>query len=105
MSSFETVNTSQLRTGDVVHTHGMRLLVDREVESYLDGHVPVKTVYRTSAKVTNATELDDPFIVHHMMAETYDHASRRWTRSADLNDARWTIQGNDFATWTREVRS
>jgi hypothetical protein len=87
MTTAENVTTDELRIGDVIRTHGMRLLIDGPIDTYDDNG---RTVYRTDALLTNADEItDNAFLVH-------------FTKRAD-GARRWIIQGNDLAGWLREL--
>jgi hypothetical protein len=88
----ETVKTSELRVGDVVWNYGMRTELRSEpriFEGYNSG-----TTYAFTGTVTNAREFDkggpreDSYIAYFMHVD------------GDV----WTIQGNDLATWQREVK-
>ena len=79
MNKTETVPTSQLQKNDLVLTHGMRVRLDAPIPTYRDG------VVAWSGIVTNYADV---------IAEGHIPASF-------IRDARWTIQGNDLAHWTR----
>lgn len=88
-------NTLQLAPGDVVVTHGMRILIDGELHVWhtQNGTREVRT-YRNCTVLTPVDEIRDGRVVpvswlHH---ETPDRPT-------------WTIQGNDLATWAVEVTS
>lgn len=90
--------TSELREGDVVRNHGMRLLIDQEITvgSLTPDHPERGNVRWTSARVLNPDEVERDGLVP---------ASWIW-RDRDMKRRdipRWTIQGNDLATWAVEV--
>lgn len=86
-----TLNTSELQLGDVVHTHGMRVELDRTIRTVDRGDD--LAVYVTAGLVLNADEVIAAGQVPAGYLDT-DEGGRR----------RWTIQGNELATWavTRE---
>jgi hypothetical protein len=93
----KTVKTSELRSGDVVLAHGMRLLIDRPI-AQSTAHPADDTrgpVLFTQALVLNRDDVPNSLVP---IAWT-----REWNRSGDnANEHRWTIQGNDLATWAVE---
>lgn len=99
----EQVSTDQLAFGDVVLNHGMRLVIDRPIETNDTAHSPV---FRTSARIDNWDEL-----IAEAAAETADRiingAAQFITHraSSDNGEHRWTIQGNALACWWREADS
>ncbi len=90
-----TVKTSELRVGDVVLTHGMRVRID-SIKSYKGSTgLPAASC---SGTVLNLAEV---------LEEGYVPASFLRTRksegySEDRDDF-WNVQGNDLATWQVEV--
>jgi hypothetical protein len=85
--------TSELRPGDLVRHHGMRLRVTEEpfvaTGHHMNDQAPAFGEVRlTRAEVEN---IDDPAI---------DPFVRRLL---DADSPTWTIQGNDLARWTVEV--
>lgn len=85
----EQCKTSAIREGDVIYRCGMRLLVDREIREHIA--YDEDTVWSTSAVIENWDQVADS--VGNLAL--VDGSGRR----------RWTIQGNDLAIWTREVRT
>lgn len=85
----EVVKSSELRTGDIVLCHGMRVLLDREISC--NPHTPNAAtygpVYYSLGRVLNR--------------EQVSHASVPYgfTRREGETDHRWQVQGNDNATW------
>jgi hypothetical protein len=82
------LSTSQLRPGDVVLCHGMRLLIDGDPKTYPGDRG--NTVYVWPTRVTNmdGVRMNDSFIRYHVT---------HGTGSKDV--PRWPIQGNDLAHW------
>jgi len=91
------VSSSQLRKGDVVLTHGMRVLIDQDIQNYAGAH---GRVYHVNGLVTNIEEvLAENFIPKSWL---YPDVFRGgWTKDWDA-DPRWAIQGNDHAHWVIE---
>lgn len=78
-----TVKSSELRDGDVVLTHGMRVKLDRPVATQLGAN---GLVFTWDGLVLNQAEvLAEGFITRGF-----------------IPDGRWTVQGNDLATWAVE---
>lgn len=95
------LKSSELRPGDVVLTHGMRLLIDQEIKSYPGTY---GTVYATPAKVTNPEEVKaEAFIPWSwLFPDVWGKGERGgWGKDWDA-DPRWDVQGNDNAYWTVE---
>lgn len=80
----EPVPSSALRTGDVVLTHGMRVLLDAPIRRYDHPYGPVFACLGT---VLNVDDLDES--IRFYVGES----------------ARWTIQGNDLARWNVQRRT
>jgi len=90
-----TVVTSALRQGDVVNCHGMRCLIDRPVMKS-SSHPKEADVRYTRALVINRDEVP-------ASAVPYGFTSADASRGDAPNEHRWTIQGNDLASWHVEV--
>lgn len=100
---FLTLNTTELRIGDVVHNHGMLIKLDRppilwERENrYNDGR---KVVYSWPGLVLNPIEAVREYkIPYGWLYESHDHYdydAGQWIRSTR---PAWTVQGNDLAEW------
>jgi hypothetical protein len=98
--TYESVSTDKLKVGDIVHRHGMITLLDSEPRTYESND---RTVYSFSGLVLNAEEMReiDAFIWRHLHEDVWvEGKGWVWTFTG-----RWTIQGNHFATWAREVRA
>lgn len=86
--TFERRSTDQLVEGDVVWTHGMRLVlgpVDSRVREC--GSAGERRVYWSVGRITNPAEVRKAGVVPHS-----------WVK-----DGTWTVQGNDLAVWCVEV--
>jgi hypothetical protein len=93
--------TSELSQGDVVNCHGMRCLVDRPLEvskNHPDtsGVGDGKTRW-TQALVMNRDEVPNERVPVSWTAD-WDR-TRRFENTPHDGEHRWTIQGNDRATW------
>ena len=95
----EVVPTSELREGDVVFNHGMRL---RLGPVHVYDEFPRLPVYASVAVVENEEEAVAQGTVPRSWMHRDVFVNGRWTRSPE---ATWTVQGNELARWTREVRS
>lgn len=89
------LDTSELKSGDIVLTYGMRVLLG-ERRTYEGDREPV---YQFDGTVTNLEEvLEEGFVpaswLHHW---TFVEGHRTLTRKD-----RWVIQGNRFARWSVE---
>lgn len=82
------LKSSELRPGDVVITHGMRCLIDLDIKSGPDAYTG--RVFFTSARVTNLEDVKREGFV-----------PLGWL-SPDGDARRWTLQGNDNASWPVE---
>lgn len=96
----EEITTHDIKVGDLILNHGMRLRVDQEPQ-------PTRHLVDSAAGVTLATaariENWDEVVEE---AKTGDHCASAFivgqARQDDEGVARWVIQGNGWATWTRE---
>ena len=79
--------TPELREGDVVREHGMRILIDGEPQ--LSKSHPGNSTFYHRGLILNIDEV---------RAEGFIPAG--W-----IEDGRWTVQGNDLARWGVEVQS
>lgn len=87
--------SSELRQGDIVQAHGMRVELDREVRSYESPYSDrYGLTYSVRGRVLNHADMEtiDPWIFT---------MSLPWDDSDD-NQPRWTIQGNDLVSWAVE---
>jgi hypothetical protein len=94
----ETVDTTQLRTGDIVLTHGMRVLLGEEM---VRRQVHDRTIVSFDGTVLNLEEVLAEGLVTAGLLRTkrWDDKIHRWV--VDRED-QWPIQGNQFVTWTVE---
>lgn len=99
--------TSELEPGDIVLCHGMRCLIDREVEisrSHPDapGIGDGKTRY-VKALVLNREDVPTALVPFSFTADWDRYPSvNRSTPLPHHGEHRWTIQGNDLARWAVE---
>ena len=93
MSNIPTVivKTSELREGDVVRAHGLRMLIDQpiRVSTCHEYHEHRGHVLCTRALVITPERIED----------IEDSMLRMFVRQ---DGGRWGIQGNDLATWCVE---
>lgn len=83
--TFVTVTTHELREGDVVHAHGLRVLID----------APMRV------SKSHPTTPDSPTLYLRALVIERDPESAvplAWTTEPD-GSQRWTIQGNGLAQW------
>lgn len=93
MTEMLTLSTPELRAGDVVLTHGMRVRLPAEPRVYQNKG----TVYAWDGTVENLDEvLEVGFVPRSFLCE------ERWVDGigwvCELT-GRWVIQGNELATW------
>ena len=91
-----TVKSSELRPGDVVLCHGMRVLIDGPIHTNPRGCSGLPVTY-TNGRVLNRAEVSELRIPHSFTAVTTGYPSFEPT-----GEHRWQVQGNDLATWTVE---
>lgn len=89
-----TLNTTQLALGDVVHVHGMRILLDTAPNIYTDRD---STVYAWIGTVQNVEEVRADRIVPISWLR-FDGIGQEYPEGV----YRWNVQGNDFARWNVE---
>ena len=94
----EIVRTGQLRVGDVVLTHGMRVRIDA-VNQYGGGHGGAPAWSCPGTVLSLAEVLAAKIIPAHFLTTEKWEDGRGWV--TDRND-HWTIQGNDLARWAVE---
>ena len=90
------VKTSELRQGDIVNCHGLRCLIDGEIKVSKCHQHPACEVRYTSALVLNRDEVPASVVP---LSFTEDRSAYGIKQS---DEPRWTIQGNDLATWAVE---
>jgi hypothetical protein len=97
MGSREKYTTSQLKLGDVVLNHGMRILLDTPAVTFPN---PGTTVcYSWVGTVLNPEEAVKEGIPRTFLCEDRYVDGEGWTR---VQTNRWNVQGNDLATWIAE---
>ncbi|MER6086520.1 hypothetical protein [Streptomyces bluensis] len=97
-----TLDTSELRSGDVVHTHGMLVLLRGEPKKY-DGlnSGERRTVYCWDGLVTNLDEVKAAKFVPigWLYPDVWGKGEKGgWGKDWDA-EPRWVIQGNNLARW------
>ena len=85
-----TMPVRQMRVGDIVHDHGMRCLVVAEPTRSTSHPTHAGGCYFTSAVVVNRDDVPN------------DHVPYSFTPRDDAGQARWSLQGNDLATYVVE---
>lgn len=98
-TTIQHLDTTQLRCGDVVLNHGMRILLDqpRTVINH-----PDRDVVHFSGKVLNPDDVrDDQLLWSFLHTEEWDSNRNCWVR---VYTGRYSIQGNQHARWTVESR-
>lgn len=96
----EHVKSSELRIGDIVREHGMRVHIDT-VKKVDDpgGYGPICCC---SSTVLNLAEVHAARFIPPSFLRTWRYEDGQgWV--IDRED-QWTVQGNDLASWCREVR-
>jgi hypothetical protein len=95
----EIVDTSKLRSGDLVQTHGMNVRLG-ELTQYTDNG---REVYHFTGQVENLDDvLADGRIPRSFLSEPRWVDGKGWEYDVT---GRWDIQGNDLATWHRIERA
>lgn len=92
------IPTSELQLRDIVHEHGMRVLLDTEplVSSGNNG----RTVWAWVGTVQNPDEAVAKFgIPRSFLSDSYYVEGYGWVTA---QNNRWNVQGNDLAMWTVE---
>ena len=85
-----TLTTHDLRVGDIVRSHGMRILLDHEPTIWVDNGGTGRTVYSWSGLVTNEADV----LATNLIPRSWMHH--------DSTEARWNVQGNELARWNVE---
>jgi hypothetical protein len=85
--------TGDIRVGDIVLEHGMRVRID-EIRTYPGRNTcpEDKTVYACVGTVLNRDEV----LTNGVVPASF---LRRWDGSTMVRDDEWIVQGNDFARW------
>ncbi|WP_338781713.1 hypothetical protein [Streptomyces sp. DG1A-41] len=99
------VVSSELRSGDVVITHGMRVLLSGEPDVTERGNSGVmRKVYGWAGRVTNLEEVKAEKLVPlgWLYPDKWGAGEGGgWGKDWDAEPS-WRIQGNDLATWLVE---
>jgi hypothetical protein len=95
---YVTKTTSELRVGDVVVEHGMRCLIDREIQ--VSKSHPVASD-GSVCRFTQALVLNRDDEATRAVPVSWTADWKRNSREPVPHDGehRWTIQGNDLARW------
>lgn len=97
ITTINNVSTPDLRRGDVVLTHGMRVLLDGERNSRTDMG---REVIWWVGLVLNPDEAIDIYrIPRSFIGEHKWNDNEGWVF---IQTNRWSVQGNDLARWTVE---
>lgn len=97
----QVLDTSQLRCGDVVLNHGMRIELDQPPAIYANNPSGRRT-FAFSGKVLNPDDVrEDRLLWSFLHTDEWNEKLRRWET---VYTGRYTIQGNDLARWTVESR-
>jgi len=91
--------TSELRQGDIVVSHGLRLLIDQEI--LVSKSHPVASdgsqCRYTKALVLNRDDVPSEVVPVSWTAD-WDR-TQSWEARPHNGEHRWSIQGNDLAYW------
>lgn len=94
------VATSELRRGDVVLSHGMRVLLDGECTSRVDTYGTGREVFWWDGLVLNPDDAINVYRIPRTFIGDYQwDDSEGWVF---VQTNRWTVQGNDLARWAVE---
>lgn len=94
--TFLALNTTELRQGDIVMTHGMRVLLESEPLVSPNGRA--SQTYSFAGRVLNLDEVRASGIVPMSFLRTEKWIDGKgWT--VDREDV-WPIQGNELAHWS-----
>lgn len=95
---YEKVKSSEWRIGDVILTSGLQVRIDREIEEYAGwGNAP-GPIFHTRGIVVNIEQID-------ASDEWLSRFVRSDRRDGDGGEVRWTLQGNDHASWGRVIEA
>ena len=100
MSDTKSIPTGDIKVGDVVLTHGMRVRID-EIKTYPGGEHG--TVYTCPGTVLNLDEVREARIVPRSFL--YNAARDSSKDAPGAREDYWVVQGNNLARWTVEVRA
>lgn len=94
-----TLTTPELRRGDIVCEHGMRVLIDGDPQ--LSKSHPGNSTFYHRGLILNPDEVREAGFVPWgwLFDNSYDYENRCWVKTGE---PRWTIQGNELARWAVE---
>jgi hypothetical protein len=99
------LDTSGLRPGDVVCTHGIRALLEGEPNTFPSGNSgTVRTVYAWKARVLNVDDVkaEGRVPLGWLYPDVWGKGEHGgWGKDWEAVPT-WTIQGNDLAWWSVE---
>lgn len=102
------LDTSELRAGDVVCTHGIRALLEGEPNTFTSGNSgTIRAVYAWQARVINLDDVKRDGLVPlgWLYPDVWGKGERGgWGKDWNAVPT-WTIQGNDLARWSVERES
>jgi hypothetical protein len=101
MPATEIVNTGELRPGDIVREHGMRVRIDSVREYKPDGSSGAERAWSCPGTVLNVDEVLAAHSVPRSFLETYGYREGAGWQT-ERRDA-WTVQGNHRARWVVEL--
>lgn len=106
MRDIEYFTTHELNVGDMILSHGMILLIDRDIIQTSHPVDPERggPTFATAALVTNwdaVQEFGDDLLVHFIKSDMAEESHRTRNGLAPYTEPRWVIQGNGLATWAR----
>lgn len=96
MSELLRLSTDQIKRDDIVHTHGMRVLMDTDPVTSRDHAGPLsgRTCYAWVGLVLNPDDVPE------------DYIPRSWLYTDGIGqprtEPRWNVQGNELAFWSVE---
>lgn len=95
------VKTGEIRIGDIVLTHGMRVRID-EIRTYPGdaGQPETETVYACLGALLNLDEVREAGIVPRSFL--YNEARHSSKDAPGAREDYWNVQGNNLARWTVE---
>lgn len=101
-----TLKASQLRAGNIVRTHGMRVLLDHDVQS-ADRGGDYGPVFWCRGLVLNIAELSESDSDTDQWLGRMTREYKTWPeRHVPTGEHRWTIQSNDlYIGWPVEIET
>jgi len=99
MARLEIKTTPELKQGDIVWDHGMKMLIDQPMRRS-KSH-PGNNTFYTQALVLNRDEVPDS-VVNIGWTADWDRTQRTDAPRPHNGEHRWTIQGNELSRWSVE---